>query len=1369
MKKILIKLGTLFLLGMAVGIASAQTTAVTATIVDSTTQVWANGTYTIQFVPSPSQPNINIYNINGTPLNPALLNFAGVLNGSGFFTQTLYDNSRISPSGSQWKFNICPNSSAPCGSSNVSIAGATQDLSSYFTSTIPPVKFNATYGSYGYNDSEVILTNNPGQLYYNVIVSCLRIWSGTAWACGAGSGGIPIDCGTFPNNQACINLGDPALIRPGDVSSYIQANSATATVTCVVDNTTTAVSLTPLNFGTGYIPGKTYNVTVSGLAGGELLSGIVSTAANSAGQITGYTISGANSGFPTTGLNTYGCPSTLVLAVDPPPAAPTPTTVINYNEGLTTYTPTIRVDDFCGVPDGVTDDTQCINNAIAYAASTGLATISFTEGKTYLATTVTGNYRQGFDDGTVPIASEFTCPAPNGTSTQSCTLVVAGSLLTTNTVTNTASSGTGATITPSAVSGGTVPTMTIGPAGLGYPSSFTVYSGPLCGGSLCQTLPPINNQTGYIINLPKGITIQGNEATIKGPSFNMVGACIHTSSWAASGSIVTFQYTAPGCGSLLSAGLQLTLEGFGTTQSFNGVTITVNPGFTSSSFSASVPGATGSNTEVGYASTLITGYPYVALFANSSNTGFAGVTMNNLQLEGFIGLGNVGSGNSFNGVTCNPCGIFAQGSNVQETLFNSQSNFAVRSNLYSGIILGGTTVSRSPFFGVNHAQIVNDTNLADGTRIDSFQPFFGDVNSQQVNDAREGLDCWFDQNVRMLESGPIRNMEFCWQPPGGIQRLTDQDQAAFTVPDGYWRGIYQNAVDLYSLYGRPVLGFTINAVQSEEGANYPVIIGAVTANASVTNVSGEDIGVCNDGFAWGTPPCNNPFEPQYPNLSGLILGSQTGTAYDSITGSASAQVPLASPWQTIPGAASNSFPSRKLTFPGTNITSSSLNFLLPNFPVNPLGPTANSALTAGIFGTINQADGARLASGSQELQFPMTFGNVGSIPATSYWLVKDASDFYDITQHNTPELYFTSRAGTSPTVMMQGLRVSPTLPQGGNLLNLAITNAGSGYPYNYAVACAVQPSPLLVNGSTLSHYMADCQASSTVKGLITTPVSTRLGVGYISAPTVIVAPPGAAAATCTAPASGVPDATCKVVNPGFQITDGCALITAANFSVGSGATYTPTCVNGQMSALTVSGGTAYPNFWYVYVGTNGGTQATMTATVTGIDPPANIEHFEKCSFNLSAGGSVAAGTTATLPGITGNCGNAIFQTSNGRGDYITILNLPGVSGHAGLNVSATITAAGTITVTLANNTSAAIAYSAGIWTAELISANSDNDLPTPTAVTPTVTTAPNGTILFATPASSSTACTVPQVEYDSGFIYTCVATNSWRRVATTTF
>ena len=44
-----------------------------------------------------------------------------------------------------------------------------------------------------------------------------------------------------------------------------------------------------------------------------------------------------------------------------------------------------------------------------------------------------------------------------------------------------------------------------------------------------------------------------------------------------------------------------------------------------------------------------------------------------------------------------------------------------------------------------------------------------------------------------------------------------------------------------------------------------------------------------------------------------------------------------------------------------------------------------------------------------------------------------------------------------------------------------------------------------------------------------------------------------------------------------------------------------------------------------------------------------------------------------------------------------------------------------------------------------------------------------GIVTLGTPATSSAACTPPQMMYDSNYVYTCVATNSWRRAASAGF
>src|SRR5271157_1339338 len=96
MKKLILALAIVIL-----GVVSAmgQTTAVTATITDSTGTVWANGSYTISFV---NNPQINPpYTYQGAQFNPQV--YRGTLNGSGTLSVTIPDNSYIA-NGTQWLF-----------------------------------------------------------------------------------------------------------------------------------------------------------------------------------------------------------------------------------------------------------------------------------------------------------------------------------------------------------------------------------------------------------------------------------------------------------------------------------------------------------------------------------------------------------------------------------------------------------------------------------------------------------------------------------------------------------------------------------------------------------------------------------------------------------------------------------------------------------------------------------------------------------------------------------------------------------------------------------------------------------------------------------------------------------------------------------------------------------------------------------------------------------------------------------------------------------------------------------------------------------------------------------------------------------------
>lgn len=180
------KLTWLFLL--LAPLLTAQTTVVSATVVDGASTTWANGTWRIQFVPNPSKPNPASYTIGGTPLSPTVLNQSGAVDGSGAFSVTVYQTAPITPIGSSWTLFVCPNATSACGTYNFTSIGSTMDLSSILTTTIPTPAFHPVSGQYGYSDSEAILNLVPGSTYWNVTLGAARCYTGSAWgACNSTS------------------------------------------------------------------------------------------------------------------------------------------------------------------------------------------------------------------------------------------------------------------------------------------------------------------------------------------------------------------------------------------------------------------------------------------------------------------------------------------------------------------------------------------------------------------------------------------------------------------------------------------------------------------------------------------------------------------------------------------------------------------------------------------------------------------------------------------------------------------------------------------------------------------------------------------------------------------------------------------------------------------------------------------------------------------------------------------------------------------------------------------------------------------------------------------------------------------------------
>jgi len=214
MKKLI---GILAALLFAGSLSFAQTTAVTATVVDTDGTAWANNSWKIQFVPNPSQPNIGVYNINGVPLTPAQITQTGVSDSSGVLSATVLTNSTISPSGSSWTLQVCPEANSKCGSIAFTATGGTLNLSSALTAEIPAPRFSATAGSYGYADIEAINQLIPGSTYYNVILQSQRYWFNGVWSSGA-----------LPSGIICVGSGTAQVCTfPGTViANVLIANSA---------------------------------------------------------------------------------------------------------------------------------------------------------------------------------------------------------------------------------------------------------------------------------------------------------------------------------------------------------------------------------------------------------------------------------------------------------------------------------------------------------------------------------------------------------------------------------------------------------------------------------------------------------------------------------------------------------------------------------------------------------------------------------------------------------------------------------------------------------------------------------------------------------------------------------------------------------------------------------------------------------------------------------------------------------------------------------------------------------------------------------------------------------------------------------------
>lgn len=190
---------------------AGSTTAISAQVIDSDTIQWANGTWSVSFVPNPSFSGQ--YQYLGSPFIPQLQ--SGTMDSAGNLNINVPANNFITPSGTQWSFVICPNASAQCTTFTTPVTGTSLNFTTLFANVKAP-RFATSAGSFGYSNVEVTPIPQPGGFYYNVQSLCQEVWSGTSFSCGSGGGG------TATNLQG-----------PGSINGTFNGNATlTGTLSC---------------------------------------------------------------------------------------------------------------------------------------------------------------------------------------------------------------------------------------------------------------------------------------------------------------------------------------------------------------------------------------------------------------------------------------------------------------------------------------------------------------------------------------------------------------------------------------------------------------------------------------------------------------------------------------------------------------------------------------------------------------------------------------------------------------------------------------------------------------------------------------------------------------------------------------------------------------------------------------------------------------------------------------------------------------------------------------------------------------------------------------------------------------------------------
>ena len=184
-------------------------TNVTATVLDANGIPYAGGTYSVQLIPTGTNPTVNGNSIGGA--------FNGSLDANGRFNISLWPNASIVPAATTWQFTICSNSGGiapPLGTGTqctpptiVTIAGASQNLSSTLSAVAPKLtNFLSTGGVTSITaTSPITVTPNPITGVGDVECPTCNTGTGSITACTV-TGGVLYQDGTSNEATCGANL-----------------------------------------------------------------------------------------------------------------------------------------------------------------------------------------------------------------------------------------------------------------------------------------------------------------------------------------------------------------------------------------------------------------------------------------------------------------------------------------------------------------------------------------------------------------------------------------------------------------------------------------------------------------------------------------------------------------------------------------------------------------------------------------------------------------------------------------------------------------------------------------------------------------------------------------------------------------------------------------------------------------------------------------------------------------------------------------------------------------------------------------------------------------------------------------------------------